>query len=190
MEGPPKVFGIGLSKTGTTSLTSALWLLGYRTVHYPPLPRVKELLNSHDAATDTSIACQYGELDASYRGSKFVLTVRDAGSWLKSAETEFKGRSVTEAWKLEVRQRLFGTVEWEPNRFLKSFRAHNERVARYFSGRPGSLLILNIVSGDGWGPLCDFLGRPQPHQPFPHENATAVPSMPRTASDSNDKAEP
>lgn len=26
---------------------------------------------------------------------------------------------------------------------------------------------------DGWEPLCEFLGKPVPDEPFPHENAAA-----------------
>ena len=53
---PTKVFGIGLSKTGTTSLTSALGGLGYRAIHYPPLPDLRRTLADYDAAADTSDA--------------------------------------------------------------------------------------------------------------------------------------
>ena len=78
----PKVLGVGLSKTGTSSLSAALTILGYRTVHYPPLDRLRELLDDSDAATDTPVACSFRELDRQYPGSRFILTVRDPDSWL------------------------------------------------------------------------------------------------------------
>ena len=31
----PKIFGLGLSKTGTSSLGEALNILGINTIHYP-----------------------------------------------------------------------------------------------------------------------------------------------------------
>ena len=36
----PFVFGIGLSKTGTTSLNDALEILGYAAFHLPPITSV------------------------------------------------------------------------------------------------------------------------------------------------------
>ena len=53
-----KIFGIGLSKTGTTSLAHALELLGYKTRDYPGLVHYApgdltsidaSLLDAHDA---------------------------------------------------------------------------------------------------------------------------------------------
>jgi len=45
-----KIFGIGLSKTGTTSLAEALTILGYPTKDNPGLSRyVKDDLSSIDA---------------------------------------------------------------------------------------------------------------------------------------------
>jgi hypothetical protein len=62
-----KVFGIGLSKTGTTSLHQAFLALGLRSLHYPPLPDLAALMRSHDGATDTSVACCFEDLDSMFR---------------------------------------------------------------------------------------------------------------------------
>ncbi|HET7503416.1 MAG TPA: sulfotransferase [Kofleriaceae bacterium] len=169
---PPKVFGIGLSKTGTTSLTRALELLGLRAIHYPPLPAVLDLLSEYDAATDTSVACMYRELATQFPDTKFILTVRDEASWLRSAEGEFARREVTLEWKLEVRRRLFGTTAWDPARFLDGFRRHDREVRAYFADQPHRLLVMDIIGGQGWAPLCNFLGCARPDAPFPHDNAT------------------
>jgi peroxiredoxin len=72
---PPKIFGIGLSRTGTTSLTEALTLLGYRTLHFPwdevtraelyqflachPASAQLSVLQVADAITDTPACCLY-----------------------------------------------------------------------------------------------------------------------------------
>lgn len=161
-----------MSKTGTSSLSAALTILGYRTVHYPPLDRLRELLDDCDAATDTPVACSFRELDRQYPGSRFILTVRDPDSWLSSARREFEGRAVRESWKREVRLRTYGVLEWDAVAFLGAYHRHVRNVCSYFSSRPGYLLVLDIVAGEGWKPLCEFLGRPIPRRPFPHENAT------------------
>jgi hypothetical protein len=38
----------------------------------------------------------------------------------------------------------------------------------HFADRPDALLALDLGAGDGWGPLCAFLGRGEPSVPFPH----------------------
>lgn len=167
-----KVFGVGLSKTGTTSLNKALEILGYRTIHYPPLTSIPDLFKSFDAGTDTPVACSFEELDSHYPNSKFILTLRDEASWLRSAELHFADRVVKEPWKRELRHRLYGGVTWDPARFLRAYRQHNQRVLRYFLDRPGDLLVMNIVAGDGWESLCAFLGVEVPCVPFPRENAS------------------
>ena len=40
----------------------------------------------------------------------------------------------------------------------------------YFANRPEDLLVLDVTAGDGWEPLCQFLGMPVPERPFPWEN--------------------
>ena len=66
-----KVFGIGLSKTGTSSLAKALDILGYKTLDNPGIERYlagnidsldKELLDTYEAFTDTPIPSFYREL--------------------------------------------------------------------------------------------------------------------------------
>ena len=64
-----KVFGIGLSRTGTKSLAAALNLLGIRTRY---------------AITETSAVPFCPHFDELYPGSKFILTIRDKQSWLNS----------------------------------------------------------------------------------------------------------
>ena len=63
-----KVFGIGLSKTGTTSLARALDIMGYRTRDYLGVTRYiagdlssvnLEEIDANDAFTDTPIPSFY-----------------------------------------------------------------------------------------------------------------------------------
>jgi hypothetical protein len=167
-----KVFGIGLSKTGTYSLTHALRILGYRSIHYPPLDDIPSILDRYDAATDTPIACCYEQLDGLFPSSKFILTVRDLSSWLVSAERAFRNKPAPEGWKQTVRLRLYGAKEWDSCKFAAGYHLHEQRVQSHFQHRPLDLLVMNIVSGDGWEVLCPFLGKPVPTHPFPHRNAT------------------
>src|SRR3990172_12957643 len=74
----PKIFGIGLCRTGTLSTHKALQVLGYKSLHKPSS---MEAIDQYEATNDMTVACRYRELDRMYLGSKFVLTYRDFESW-------------------------------------------------------------------------------------------------------------
>jgi hypothetical protein len=132
------------------------------------MPELFEVLKEYDAVTDTSVACNYRELDSMYPDSKFILTVRDVESWFLSARKEFEGRDVDEPWKNEVRIRLYSSAKWYPQSFLNGYVRHNEAVRHYFQEPPDKLLELDVFKGQGWQPLCAFLGCSIPSMPFPH----------------------
>lgn len=167
-----KLFGVGLSKTGTTSLTIALNILGIRSIHYPPLPQLHELMKKYVGATDTPVGAYFRELDHLYPGSKFILTVRDKESWIRSATMEFEKVRPLASWQREVRRRAYGSVEWIPSLWASAFERHARTVAEYFCHRTDDLLEMNIVAGEGWKPLCKFLKLPAPDVPFPWKNKT------------------
>ncbi len=101
----PYVFCIGLGRTGTTSLTQALGILGYHANHLPideitqremyayfandlhtMSPLHLSILDEYNALADTPVCCVYQGLDKAYPGSKFILTVREKQGWLASQE--------------------------------------------------------------------------------------------------------
>jgi hypothetical protein len=184
----PPVFGLGLSRTGTRSLTAALHVLGWHTVHYPTdadtlstLARGDadfRLLEQFDGLTDITVSHLYRELDRRFPDARFVLTVRDEEAWLDSCRRHWDGRP---AWDdptksgvhLEIRRFLraavYGCYAFEPQRFREVYRAHVRDVVAYFADRPEKLLVLPLTDGAGWRPLCDFLGAPVPAEPMPHK---------------------
>src|SRR5437667_6922343 len=180
-----KIFGIGLSKTGTTSLANALQILGYKTkdnmgvVNYAThdLSSVDlEVVEAYDALTDTPIPSFYRELDARYPGSRFILTVRDSDEWLKSCKKQFTQRFAevqTDAHK-RLFLDLYGTDVFDEQRFASGYQKFVDGVRDYFKDRPGDLLTINVAAGEGWDKLCRFLERPVPDIPFPKANVTQV----------------
>lgn len=186
-----KVFGLGLSRTGTRSLTAALHVLGFDTVHYPidkatldTLTRGDAkfpLLDHFDGITDITTIPYLAELDELHPGAKFVLTVRDLPGWLKSCSNHWTGRSAFEpatdpehGVHMEIRRFLraavYGCYDFHAERFARVYADHVDRVKRYFASRPNDLLVLDIVAGDGFDKLAPFLGVPLPEQQsFPHK---------------------
>ena len=164
------VFGIGLSKTATHSLSAALDSLGIRCRHYPDLSYFvrgdfASPLRGYDAACDTPCAAYFRELDRAYPGSRFILTVRERGEWLRSCQTHFEARERPSdidpsSPKGVVRRRLFGTAQFDLRAFEQSWQRHHDEVRAYFADRPSDLLVINICrDGDAcWGELRSFLG--------------------------------
>jgi hypothetical protein len=180
-----KIFGIGLSKTGTTSLASALEILGYRTRDYPGLSTYAPgdlasidplVLAQNEALTDTPIPSFYRELDQRYPGAKFILTVRDMDGWLLSCKKQFTVRHAEK--QNDANNRLFldlyGTSVFDEELFRRGYQRFVEGVMAHFKGRPQDLLVLDVAAGQGWGELCTFLGKPVPEIPFPKANVTRI----------------
>ena len=164
-----KIFGIGLSRTGTTSLTEALGLLGFSAVHFPISTQEIEL---HDAAADLPIADAFERLDATFPGSKFIYTVRERTRWIESCRRHWlRKQGKTNDIHREFRRRLYGTIDFDPDLFTQAYDRHENRVLSYFAARPHDLLVVDICGGRaGWEVLCSFLGVPVPNTPFPNTN--------------------
>jgi hypothetical protein len=185
-----KFFGIGLSRTGTTSLNSALCVLGINSIHYPEDDQTYQelmranyrlsVLETHQAVTDIPVAPFYPQLDRAYPGSKFILTVREREEWLTSVELHYQRRGwdgghavpveETLPFVLFMRACVYGCYNFDRERFSYVYDLHLKNVRAYFAHRPQDLLILNICCGEGWERLCPFLGKLVPPVPFPHEN--------------------
>lgn len=170
-----KVFGVGLMKTGTSSLSRALRHLRLRCLHSSELHFNPNLIDILDSAIGSPVAIRYRELDIVYPGSKFILTVRDPSSWLDSWHAHVCRGNPLSFEYLYVRAKLFGRVDFDPEDCLRGFERHNAGVVEYFSQRPSDLLIMDIAKGDGYEKLCPFLGAPTPATPFPWDNRARKP---------------
>jgi hypothetical protein len=185
-----KIFGIGLNKTGTRSLHSALEILGFRSAHWGGDdlqsavvrgPQIRDAveralrdgrplldeIGDFDAYSDIeSLSTNFDVVDRQYPGSKFILTTRPLTDWLDS-----RARHVEANVARRARGEYAGTFlvidrpGWEA-----AFLAHERRVRSYFASRPDDLLVMDVGRGDGWDVLCPFLGVPVPDRPFPRRS--------------------
>ena len=193
-----KIFGLGLSRTGTRSLTAALQVLGYDCSHYPidedtytELSNAQydlTLLKYYDGLTDITTIPFYHHFDKIYPGSKFILTVRDKEGWLGSCARHYFNRPAfkdvedpDEEVHLKMRQFLrasvYGCYNFDRERFSTVYDRHVREVMEYFKDRPEDLLVIDIVSGEGFEKLAGFLDRPVPSEPFPHKGAVLSRNM-------------
>jgi hypothetical protein len=185
-----------LSRTGSTSLAEALTILGYRAVHFPADPVTQReysgffanpgqtltlsVLDRYDAVTDTPLPRVYQQLDRAYPGSKFIWTIRDKQSWLRSCELwwarsvvpfmEHDRKGVLAPFLRLVAEVTYGTAYFDAALFSQAYDAHMAEVPGYFWGRGKDLLVLNICAGEGWEQLAPFLDTAIPDREFPHRN--------------------
>lgn len=180
-----KVFGIGLSKTGTTSLAKALEILGYSTkdclgvnsYSSGDLSSIdQQVLDSYDALTDTPIPSFYRELYQKYPDAKFILTVRDMDGWLKSCRKQFTAKLAAKQTDAHNKlfEDLYGTAIFEEDSFRSGYERFAKLALEFFENKPDSLLVMDVIKGDGWEALCPFLGKEVPVVPFPKANVTSI----------------
>jgi len=167
------IFGIGLFKTGTTSLSKALKILGFKTIDGPRKQNPIILKNlrlgqglveglPYQAFTDSLLHKYYRELDIQYPNSQFILTMRDVDSWVRSAKWHNRNkRHITE------------------KKYRESHYRHYSEALEYFGDetRHERVLIYHLCDGVGWPPLCKFLDKPIPNKPFPWRNCKTKESM-------------
>jgi Sulfotransferase domain len=185
----PKVFGLGLSRTGIGTLTAALPLLGFDVAQYMFDRRTLEamalgdgcfpLLNHYDSLVDIVTIPFLAELDALHPGARFILTVWDKEDWLRSFKNHWRPHPPFESpreeqvtyWEIQrfLQAAVYGCHEFNPTRLSRIYDEHVARVKAYFSGRPDDLLVLDIARGDGWEKLAPFLGCAPPDAPFPED---------------------
>lgn len=182
-----KIFGIGLSRTGTKSLTQALRILNYRAAHFEVGARALRIiagqlvfdfsvLFSWDALSDTPASAFFKDLDQEFPGSKFILTTRDITGWLDGCRRHYaidrrpywQQHHIDAEVVFRLNHRLYGVTGFDTDAFRQAYVRHADAVAAHFQNRASDLLVMDIIGGDGWEKLCPFLDRPVPAVEFPH----------------------
>ncbi|MBK0399946.1 hypothetical protein H0I76_12160 [Limibaculum sp. M0105] len=194
-----QVIGTGVGRTGTYSLKLAINQLGLGPCHHMeevllnpqtqvPLwaaatggkPDWPAIYASYGSAVDWPTAGFFRELHAAYPTAKFVLTVRNPESWQASfEETIYKLLALPDLvpeharpWHemcVSVVARTGFPLGLDAAALRQRFEAHTEAVK---AAIPADQLLVYQVK-EGWGPLCAFLGVPEPDAPFPRTNDRA-----------------
>jgi len=184
-----KIFCIGLSRTGTKSLTVALYILGHNIIHYPSdEATLNELiagnynfsiLEDYDGISDITVSPYFAQLYKFFPNSKFILTVRNKEDWLRSFEKHWSDRPpfddpTQNPTYMKVRRLLrasvYGSYKFNRDRMSYVYDLHKKNVLDFFKNKPGSLLVLNIFKKKAWKKLCKFLEVPRlkSFQEFPN----------------------
>ncbi len=153
-----KIFGIGLSRTGTKSCYQLMSIFGFSAVHYPSS---FEDIDKHIFSNDSPVSARFEKLDSLYPNSFFIYSVRDMEQWIRSCLARFSSKERNEEvisipdhlkkWYDYGDMNLYGrdltdmkniTREELTTAYLK----HEERVNRYFHDKKSSLLKVDFTN--------------------------------------------
>lgn len=186
MSKPHKVFGIGLNKTGTSSLKRALVTLGYN--HCPTRgPMTHNFLNNSfsqifktvekfDSFEDWPWPLMYRQVFEKYgENARYVLTRRNsAEAWLES----LKAHTLITKPQNNPRKKIFGFdyPHGAEAQHIAFYEKHLVEVRKYFAEQDATHVLCEVCweDGDGWQKICDFLKEPLSGTPFPHVNRRVV----------------
>lgn len=153
----------------------------------PPLTRADwdEVFGRYDGATD--IASFFAlPLMGAYPDARVILAERDVDEWYASMDEAIW--ATTWGWRSSLIMDVLGRLKglrggltmrkimlgyYEAGSVGDIRRKARDRYRRHYdevraAAPEGRLLEYKVE--DGWGPLCEFLGKPVPDVPFPHAN--------------------
>lgn len=180
-----KVFGIGLPKTGTTTLGYCFNQFGFRHRSYSmdlavqvkrnELENVLAEAEKYETFEDWPWFSIYRELDQRFPNSKFILTLRkDTETYVASLRKHHARQGIKKedfvkpSWWDDVFG--FAPDQWDYLKSAQRYERHNREVLEYFRDRTNDLLVVCWENSDGWDKLSKFLNKPCPDEPFPHLN--------------------
>lgn len=195
------VIGAGFGRTGTLSLQRALETLGFAPCyHMVEVARRPEhaatwlrawrgervdwgaFLANYRGAVDWPVTAFWRELASAFPAARIVLTVRPAADWYASFRATIVEktaalvpppssplRALYDVTHELILDGVFGGRAADEAHACAVYEAHNRDVAG--SIPPARLLVYDLAGG--WEPLCAFLERPVPIEPFPHVNTRA-----------------
>lgn len=195
-----EVIGAGFGRNGTLSLKYALEKLGFeKCYHMLELNQEKDedltwmalargepvdfdkLFEGYRASVDWPSCNFWREQMAWYPDAKVILSERDPDRWYASIMNTIYPFSV-EARKMDDplmqrRSKMVFELIWDgvfdgrmedKDHVIGVYLAHNQAVKDEVP--PEKLLVFE--SSQGWAPLCEFLNRPVPDEPYPKVNTT------------------
>jgi Sulfotransferase domain len=178
-----KVVGVGLHKTGTTTLSVCMRHWKFKHISSDrkafdmyvrgDISGLLEIAAQYDSFEDWPWPLVYREIDRRFPSSKFILTKRSNPQvWFESLCKHAERTGPT-----NYRRIVYGKAM--PHGYKEShiqrYEEHNAEVEAYFRDKPGQLLVVCWENGDGWDELSEFLGLERPSIPFPHANKAANP---------------
>jgi hypothetical protein len=197
-----EVISSGFGRTGTKSMKEALEVLGFSPCHHmyevfdhPEQVKTwqavaagrpvdwKTAFSGYRAQVDWPGAHVWRELFDAFPDVKVVHTMRPEEKWWASFERTIARLmgcykdiplpphilDMMEASDVIIGQHTFGGQMLSKDHAIAAFRKRHDDVVSAIP--PDQLLVFDVA--EGWDPLCAFLGKDVPDEPFPHHNLRA-----------------
>jgi len=187
------VIGAGLGRTGTASLKVALEMLGLGNCHHMSevfgspeqidfwvkaangKPDWPAIFKGYGAAVDFPAAAFWRELADFYPNAKIILSLRDPEKWYESTQETILSPMMSAGLNRMpfapvvkgVVHRFFDNEIHDHDHLISTFNRHNAEVKKAI---PKDRLLV-FEAKEGWAPLCAFLGKPVPAEPYPRVNS-------------------
>ena len=157
-----KIFNLGFSRTGTTSLAALCQKLGIRSVHdskelfgyFHNYSEIVSYYNWNQFELYSGLLCpMWLEIVENSYGCKFILTVRDVETWKVSADRHFQG-----GWSV-FRTFMFSEVGVPYNDgYIDVYNNYNSSIIEYFKDNDLPLLLIDFENDENIvEKICDFL---------------------------------
>ncbi len=183
-----RVIGVGLNKTGTTTLAECLRILGYKKhvsvrrdllaeYRRGQLDNVFKVIEENESFTDWPFPLMYREIFFRFGDrARYILTKRvSALKWLESLKKHSLRTLPDQHSRLLAYGYNYphGVEEYH----LDFYERHRYEVVNFFGRHNSEHLLLEVSwdAGDEWARLCEFLDKPIPEEPFPHANKNSAP---------------
>ncbi len=176
-----KVIGVGLNKTGTSTLKTCMKLWGFNHCTFDlgafnayrnnDWEYLKRIADEHDSFENWPWALMYDRMYNWYPDAKFILSVRkNAETWFKSLSRHGKRIGPLVDYELYI----YGYADPDENKqaHIDYYHKHNQMVETFFAGQSDKLLKVCWENGHGWNELSQFLQLRPPQEDFPHSNKT------------------
>jgi hypothetical protein len=186
----PKVFLVGLHRTGTQSAHHLFERAGFAGVHWPAVHRgvdyqamaagherdldyiadtLAPVIASEDALSDVPIGALYECLAARYPEARFIALVRPAADWVRSIRKHTGARPLDPYEKVLFWRYLPGKPEslaGVSDEALHAMHAsHHAGLQAFFAGNP-RFRMFDLYDPFVGESICDFMGLPR--QPLGH----------------------
>lgn len=186
-----KIFCIGSNKTGTTSLSRALSILGYNVAPIWPVfsrdtgileayfandyTKLNAIIDKYDAFKDRpwNHGDFYKYLDMQYPKSRFILTIRDTESWISSYRAFAIKIGLKNRWFYKkVSQACYGNEDFLADEIsmARHYETRNDGIVQYFSGQNSRFLTIDLEDINKMEKLSNFLNKSIPLRQYPHLN--------------------
>lgn len=149
----------------------------------------EKVFENYTAVVDNPGCCVWRELADAYPEAKILLTLHPKGpdAWYDSTiDTIYFTENMWQFWVLKMTTpfgRKFGEMSskliWQRshngtmNNRADAIAHYNQHIEDVKSAIPAERLLIFSVD-QGWGPLCKFLGAPEPSGNFPNVNDRAA----------------